>query len=138
MTAAAIQDYIEKQIQKITLYGGIICSVATKVMYLYVNERCYEAIQFIAVVFVMKMLFILLSGLTKGKIGDGDFDLFIVMFCLCGGYGAVKALTIACIAGCVIYVPLLLTKKIERNKQLPFAPLLLFGTLAELIIKMFV
>ena len=134
MTAAAIQDYIERQIYKITLYGGIICAAATKVMYLYINERCYEAIQFIAVVFVMKMLFILLSGLTKGKIGDGDFDLFIAMFCLCGGYGAVKALTIACIAGCSIYVPMLLMRKIERDKQLPFAPLLLLGTLIQLML----
>ena len=133
MTAAAIQDYIERQIYKITLYGGIICAAATKVMYLYINKRCYEAIQFIAVVFVMKMLFILLSGLSKGKIGDGDFDIFIIMFCLCGGYGSIKALTIACITGCSIYVPMLLMRKIERDKQLPFAPLLLLGTLVQLM-----
>lgn len=133
MTAAAIQDYIERQIYKITLYGGIVCAAATKVMYLYINERCYEAIQFIAVVFVMKMLFILLSGLTKGKIGDGDFDLFIAMFCLCGGYGAVKALTIASVIGCVIYLPLIAVKKETMNKELPFAPLLLAGTIIHLL-----
>lgn len=138
MAAAAIQDYIEREIYTVTLLGGIICTAITRVIHLYLDERYYGAIQFVAALFIMKMLFILLSEVTQGKLGNGDYDLFIIMFCICGVYGAVYALTAACIIGCVIYVPLLLTKKIERNKQLPFAPLLLLGTLAELIIKMFV
>ena len=135
---AAIQDYIEKQIYTVTLYGGIICTTVTRVISLYLDERYYGAIQFMAVVFMVKLLFLFITELTKGKIGDGDFDLFIIMFCLCGAYGTVKALTLACVIGCIIYVPLLLMKKIEKDKQLPFAPLLLIGTLAELSIGMFV
>lgn len=138
MAAAAIQDYIEREIYTATLLSGIICTAITRVIHLYLDGRYYGAIQFVAALFIMKMLFILLSEVTRGKLGDGDYDLFIIMFSVCGAYGAVYALTSTCIIGCVIYVPLLLTKKIERNKQLPFAPLLLFGTLAELIIKMFV
>ena len=138
MTSAAIQDYIEKQIYTITLYGGIVCTAVTRVISLYLDERYYGIIQFMATVFIIKIIFILFSKITKGKIGDGDFDLFIVMLCLCGAYGGVRAVTIACLIGCSIYVPLLLMKKIKKDKQLPFAPLLLIGTLAELSIGMFV
>ena len=132
MTAAAIQDYIERQIYTVTLYGGIICSAATKVMYLYVNGMYYQTIQFIAAVFIMKMIFLLVSEFVRSKIGDGDFDIFIIMFCLCGGYGAIKALTIASVIGCVIYLPLIAVKKETMNKELPFAPLLLAGTIIQL------
>ena len=138
MTSAAIQDYIEKQIYTITLYGGIICTAVTRMICLYLDERYYDIIQFVAVIFVMKLLFLLIAGITNSKIGEGDFDLFIIMFCLCGAYGGVRAVTIACLIGCSIYVPLLLMKKIKKDKQLPFAPLLLIGTLAELSIGMFV
>lgn len=137
LTAAAIQDYVEKQIYTVTLYGGIICTTVTRVIYLYLDERYYGVIQLMAVVFMMKLLFLLIAELTKGKIGDGDFDLFIIMFSLCGGYGAVYALTVACIAGCVIYIPMILRKRMEKNKQLPFAPLLLLGTLFELTVRIF-
>ena len=137
MTAAAIQDYIEKQIYTMTLLGGIICTAITCVIHLYLDGRYYAVIQFIAVVFVTKILFLLISEITKGKVGDGDYDLFIIMFCICGAYGAVYALTAACVIGCVIYIPLLLLKKSEKNKQIPFAPLLLLGTITELAVKMF-
>lgn len=135
MTAAAIQDYIEKQIYTVTLYGGIICSATTKIMYLYVNGMYYQTIQFIAIVFILKMLFLLLSELAKNKIGDGDFDLFIIMYCICGGYGAALALTISSVIGCLIYVPLIAIKKETKSKELPFAPLLLAGTIAELLLS---
>jgi prepilin signal peptidase PulO-like enzyme (type II secretory pathway) len=137
MTAAAIQDYIEKQIYTVTLYGGIICSATTKIMYLYVNGMYYQTIQFIAIVFILKMLFLLLSELAKNKIGDGDFDLFIIMYCICGAYGAVLALTIASGIGCMIYLPLIAIKKETKHKQLPFAPLLLAGTIAKLLLSCF-
>lgn len=137
MTAAAIQDYIERQIYTATLYGGIISAAATRTIYLYLDERYGGIIQFIAVVFMMKLLFLLLSELAKNKIGDGDFDLFIIMYCICGGYGAVTALTIASVIGCLIYVPLIAIKKGAKNQELPFAPLLLAGTIAERLIHCF-
>lgn len=134
MTAAAIQDYLEKMIYTVILYGGIICVTVTKIMYLYINERYYDAIVFVAIVFIAKMFFILISLFAKDKIGEGDFDLFIIMFCLCGGYGTIYALTISCFIGCIIYIPLLITKKMTRKSQLPFAPLLLTGTIVYLFL----
>lgn len=138
MTAAAIQDYIEREIYAFTLNGGIICTAVTHLMHLCANGRYCGAIQFVVALFIMKLLFILLSKFTQEKFGNGDYDLLIIMFCVFGVYGAVCALTIACIAGCIIYLPLLLKKKAGKEKQLPFAPLLLLGTLAELAIKMHV
>ena len=137
MTAAAIQDYIEREIYTATLYGGIISAAATRTIYLYLDERYGGIIQFIAVVFMLKLLFLLLSELAKNKIGDGDFDLFIIMYCICGGYGAVLALTIASVIGCMIYLPLIAIKKETKHKQLPFAPLLLAGTIAKLLLSCF-
>jgi len=137
MTAAAIQDYIEREIYTVTLYGGIISTSVTRVIYLYLDEKYYEVIQFIGAAFIMKLLFMLLAELLSEKIGDGDFDLFVIMFSLCGGMGAIKALTIASIAGCLIYLPLIAVKKETKNKELPFAPLLLFGTLVYLLYMVF-
>lgn len=134
MTAAAIQDYIEKQIYTVTLLGGIIATAVTKIMYLYVNGMYIETIKFIAIVFIMKMIFLLVSLLVKDKIGDGDFDLFIIMYCICGGYGTIYALTLSCLTGCIIYIPLLISKKMSRKSQLPFAPLLLTGTIIYLLL----
>lgn len=134
MTAAAIQDYIEKQIYTITLYGGIICTAITRITYLYIDERFYGIIQFMAIVFIAKMIFLLISLLAKDKLGDGDFDLFIIMYCICGGYGTIYALTISCLIGCVIYIPKLILKKMDRKSQLPFAPLLLAGTIIYLLL----
>lgn len=134
MTAAAIQDYLEKMIYAVILYGGIIATAAAKTMYLYVNEKYIVAIQFVAAVFFMKMLFLLVSIFSKDKIGDGDFDLFIIMYCLCGGYGTIYALTLSCLVGCIIYIPMLIAKKMTRKSQLPFAPLLLTGTIIYLLL----
>lgn len=134
MTAAAIQDYIEKQIYTVTLIGGIISTAITKIMYLYVNKMYFEAIQFIAIVFLAKMIFLLVSLIVKDKIGDGDFDIFIIMYCICGGYGTIYALTLSCLIGCIVYIPMLITKKMNRKSQLPFAPLLLFGTIIYLLL----
>ena len=43
MTAAAIQDYIEREIYTVTLYGGIISTVVTRVIYLYLDEKYKES-----------------------------------------------------------------------------------------------
>ena len=137
MAAAAIQDYIEKQIYTVTLYCGIICVAVTRVIDLYLDERYINVILFVAAVFIMKLLFLLLSQIVKNKIGDGDFDLFIIMYCICGGYGAVTALTISSVIGCLIYVPLIAIKKESKSKELPFAPLLLAGTIVERLIHCF-
>lgn len=134
MTAAAIQDYIEKQIYTVTLIGGIVATAITKIMYLYVYKMYFEAIQFIAIVFLAKMIFLLVSLIVKDKIGDGDFDIFIIMYCICGGYGTIYALTLSCLIGCIVYIPMLITKKMNRKSQLPFAPLLLFGTIIYLLL----
>lgn len=138
MTVAAIQDYIESRIYTLTLNGGILCTASTQLFYFYLTENYCAAIQFIAVVVIAKILFTLITPLVSDKIGAGDFDLFIIMFCLCGGYGFVRALTMASVIGCIIYLPLIAIKKELKNKQFPFAPLLLAGTLAELSLKLFV
>ena len=137
LTVAAIQDYIEKQIYVNILYGGIISTAAAHIIQLYLAEQYFDIVLFIEIAIVLKIIFTLLTKYTKDKIGDGDYDLFLIMYCICGGWGAVYAVTIACVTGCAIYIPLILMKKTEKNQIMPFAPLLLIGTIAELSMKMF-
>lgn len=134
MAVAAIQDIIERMIYSVILYGGIITAAITRLLQLYLTGNYAAFIRFLATVFILKMIFLVVAELSGGKIGNGDFDLLVIMYCLCGGYGAFCSLTIACVIGCLIYIPLIIAKKANRNTHIPFAPLLLMGTISYMLL----
>ena len=88
----------------------------------------------IVLVIAFKLIAYLISKESKAKIGAGDFDIFIIIFVMFGGWGLLLTVTYSSIAGCLIYLPQIIAKKRDMKEPLPFIPLLLAGTICNLII----
>lgn len=73
--------------------------------------------------------------LSQGSMGMGDLKLLAVMGLFLGVEGILYALFFSMFAAFVIAVVLLLTKKKERKDAIPFAPFILAGTIASLILS---
>jgi len=85
----------------------------------------------------------ILSGLyaalyfgSKGRwVGFGDVKLNIgLALILVDWQLALVALFLANFIGCLVVIPLLATKKVERNSHIPFGPLLIAGTIAAFFV----
>lgn len=65
---------------------------------------------------------------SKGKwVGFGDVKLGLFMGLALGWHGALVALLLANIIGCLIVIPGLLSGKLKRSSRIPFGPLLIAG-----------
>lgn len=134
LSVGAIEDIKEQMILLRILYGGIIVTYAVKLIPLVINSESERIAEIISVVVLIYIAAFLINKLFPNKIGEGDIDLFVIMYGMLGMYNAVLALTIGCAVGCVIYLPLILLGKYKKDKPLPFAPLLLVGTLVTTFI----
>lgn len=82
-------------------------------------------------VLVLSGLYAVLYYVSKGRwVGFGDVKLGIGLGLLLVDWQlALIAVFIANFLGCLVVIPLLLTKKIERNAHIPFGPFLILGTI---------
>jgi prepilin signal peptidase PulO-like enzyme (type II secretory pathway) len=81
---------------------------------------------------ILSGLYAVLYFVSKGRwIGFGDVKLGIgLALILVDWQLALTALFLANFIGCLVVIPLLATKKLERNAHVPFGPLLIAGTIA--------
>ena len=93
--------------------------------------------------FVEMFSFLVLSGavyvglkiiarIFPNSIGCGDYDILFVIYALCGNQGMVQVLFASSCIGLLIYVPMLLLKRVKKSEKIPLAPILYLGTLAYL------
>lgn len=68
---------------------------------------------------------LVISHLTRGKIGAGDGLMFIVTGVLLGTFENIRLLTVASVLSAVFSIVLILTRRCGRNAELPFAPFIL-------------
>jgi leader peptidase (prepilin peptidase)/N-methyltransferase len=80
---------------------------------------------------VLSGLYALLFILSRGRwVGFGDVKLGVgLALILVNWQLAVIALFLANLIGCLIVIPLLVSKKVKRNSHIPFGPLLIAGTI---------
>jgi len=85
----------------------------------------------LAGVAILSGLYAVLYFVSKGRwIGFGDVKLNIgLALILVDWQLALTALFLANFIGCLVVIPLLATKKLERNSHVPFGPLLIAGTI---------
>ena len=85
----------------------------------------------LAGVAILSGLYAVLYFVSKGRwIGFGDVKLNIgLALILVDWQLALTALFLANFIGCLVVIPLLATKKLERNAHVPFGPLLIAGTI---------
>jgi prepilin signal peptidase PulO-like enzyme (type II secretory pathway) len=86
----------------------------------------------LAGVAILSGLYAVLHYGSKGRwVGLGDVKLNIgLALILVDWQLALTALFLANFIGCLVVIPLLATKKVERNSHVPFGPLLIAGTIS--------
>lgn len=90
----------------------------------------------IASVAALGGLYAVLYGVSRGNwVGFGDVKLGIALGLLLVDWQlALLAVFLANLIGCIIVIPLLVSKKLKRNSHIPFGPLLISGTVVALFI----
>lgn len=80
---------------------------------------------------ILSGLYAVLFAVSKGRwVGFGDVKLGVGLALLLVDWQlAAVALFLANLIGCLIVIPLLITKRLKRDSQIPFGPLLIAGTI---------
>lgn len=131
MAIYAIEDTKEQMIYSSLLNTGIVLTGIIKVYILY-TTKCYFDIWILVLTVVLFK--IMTHFISFAGIGNGDFDIILVMYMLFGDYGCGFSIAVSSFVGCAIYLPPVLLKKYDRKQPLAFAPLLFMGTMICLLI----
>ncbi len=133
MSVCAIEDMVEKKIYTFLLYGGILVTDIIKIIMVSMEKGDFAAFDYMVSVAAVKISLWMISKLSNAEIGAGDFDIIILMYIICGGMGCMYSVFYASFIGCIIYLPLILLKKFDRRTPIPFVPLLLIGTVCNIM-----
>lgn len=131
---AAIEDYKEQMVYSWILNAGIVISCAVKMGIDLMFADWQSVIILLGSVLLLKILAMILAKGLKDRIGAGDFDILIIMYILCGLYGTALSVMVACVIGCIIYLPQIAAKKRSKDQPLPLVPLLLAGTICNVLL----
>lgn len=131
---AAIEDFKEQMVYNWILLAGITSTYISKlfvcIKFGYYNEILITTVS----VIMIRGFFYFLSKIFRNKIGEGDFDILIIIYILCGVYGTVLSVIIACVFGVIVYLPQIIMKKRDKNEPLPLVPFLLAGTICYMLL----
>ena len=116
---------IPNQILKVMLVSRLVFFVPEFIMLGNIPQRLLSMSVAVAAVFLACVLCCLL---IKGAIGMGDVKLFCIMALFLALEGIWSAIFCSLIASFFISVFSLLTKRVQRKDNIPFAPAILFGT----------
>ena len=131
MAIYAIEDTKEQMIYAALLDIGVILTGILKAYELYGNGEYFD----ILILFLTIVLFkIVVSLISFTGIGNGDFDIILIIYILFGDYGTVFCVAVSSFIGCGIYLPAVILKKYDKKQPLAFAPLLFMGTMLCLAI----
>lgn len=130
---SAIQDMSEQMIYNWILCGGIMLCGLLRSANLLLGGHAKAAVWFAVSVCVLKLFLFFAAKAMKHKIGEGDFDIFLLLYVLCGAYGAVVSVALGSGIGCLLYIPAVIMKRYERTQPLPFAPLLFVGCVMQML-----
>lgn len=130
----AIEDLKEQMVYGFILNGSIILTTLVKSAFLLAEQNYLDTMILWSGVLILKLIFIALSLVFYEKIGEGDYDILIVIFILGDLWGMIYAIFYASIIGCIIYLPQILLKKRAKDAPLPFIPLLLMGSICYLLV----
>lgn len=126
----AIQDMQEMAVYAAFLHLGILEVALLKIFEYLVaydfSALCMFILSSLAVYVILKML----VKQQPNIMGEGDYDILFIIYMLCGYSGIVQALFLSSVIGIVVYMPQLLTKRLDKQQKIPLAPILYLGTLA--------
>ena len=127
----AIEDTKEQMIYSSLLNLGIILTGMVKAYILYSAKSYREILMLVLTVIAYK---IIMHFISFAGIGNGDFDIILVMYMLFGAYECGFSIAVSSFVGCTIYIPAVILKKYDKKQPLALAPLLFMGTMICLLI----
>lgn len=118
---------------KLVLLSTVFVLVFVVLRYFLGDYHIVDSYYFINEIFSALIIVGLFYGLfyfSRGKwIGGGDVKLGLSLGLLAGSVEkAILLLFVASLTGCVVVIPMLLYKKLRAKSQIPFGPLLIFGS----------
>lgn len=119
----AVFDGVAKQMPLAVIWLGIITAIVLHVQGI-VGGRSWLDIGFAV---LPGMMFWMLSFITREKVGYGDGWMLIMIGLFTGLWKCFLILLVGLVSESLSVLILLAVKRISKDRQIPFAPFLLFG-----------
>ena len=137
LATVTVTDIKEQKIPNKVVVAGLLLRVAFAVAefatmgteaFLAIAKDALYSLILVAVLFVLGVL------LLKGGIGMGDIKLMAVMGLFQGITGVISSLFLSLLVIFVLAIIMLITKKKQKKDSIEFAPSVMVGTLASIIL----
>lgn len=129
----AISDTKENAVSALYLYGGLLCVAVLRLSWFLSQGDLSGTLVFIGVHGTIYILFRIIAKRLGNHIGEGDFDIFMLILMALGFYNTMLCLTIASLIGTCLYLPLVIRGEFDRKKPIPLAPLLYVGFIITIL-----
>ena len=141
LSISTISDLREKTVFVMPIYLGIATIIVLRLVQMFFEKELMgmmfsprlwvgKLVLFIGIIIV----FTVLSRLLSNKIGGGDFDILLLLYCAGWVNCVFNSLFIASIVGCIVALIMKAIKKLDRQTAIPMVPLLYVGYLAQMYI----
>lgn len=129
----AISDTKEYAVSTLYLYGGLMTVTLLRMIDILSTGDAQKAVIFVITHGMVYAVFQLIAKKAQNHIGEGDFDIFMLILLAVGAFNTLLCITIASVIGTCLYLPLVISKKREKTKPIPLAPLLYVGFVITLL-----
>lgn len=119
----AVFDGMEKKIPLAVIWLGIITAAALQVQGITGNESWRDA----GLAVLPGIMFWMISFVTREKVGYGDGWMLVMIGLFTGLWKCFLILLVGLVSESLVVLVLLAVKQVSRDRQIPFAPFLLFG-----------
>lgn len=123
MGICAVYDGMERKIPLVVVWIGIAAAAALHIQGM-AGERSWLSISLSV---LPGMVFWMLSFITGEKVGYGDGWMLVMIGLFVGLWRCCVILLVGLMSESLIVLILLAFRRISRDRQIPFAPFLLFG-----------
>lgn len=132
LAAFAIQDMLQLAVYAFLLNVGVIGMVLLRSTVFIFDGEFIKMFSFLILSGTVYVGLKIIARVFPKLMGVGDYDILFLIFVLCGIEGTVQVLFASSLAGLLICIPLLLSKRVKKGEKIPLAPFLYLGTLAYL------
>ena len=117
-------DFNEKIIPNVLSYSGIIIGLVLAIIFNHISF-----ISSLIGLIVPSLLLLLIALIFKGGMGIGDVKLVGMIGVFTGYLYSLLSIFLGALIGSVVYLPLMLTGKVDPKTRIPFGPLINIGAL---------
>ena len=132
LAAYAIQDMLQLAVYAFLLNVGVIGMLLLRCTVFIFDGEFTKMFSFLILSGAVYVGLKIIARIFPKAIGCGDYDILFVIYALCGNQGMVQVLFASSCIGLLIYVPMLLLKRVKKSEKIPLTPILYLGTLAYL------